>query len=91
MVKDLLNVLMDDINDTNMLIDYYLDSDHQELSQYYHSRAKKRYDEAVESYAFVKRMIGLDQKVKDGDAIAEALCSYINNTMNDIKKRMEWT
>jgi len=90
MVKDLLNVLMDDINDTNMLIDYYMDTDHPEASPFYHTRAKKRYDEAVEDYAFVKRMLNFEQRMREGDEIVQALCGYIDYAISDIKKKMNW-
>lgn len=88
MVRELLSIVMDGINDTNMLLDYYEETDDPEMVNFYFNHAKKRYDEIIADFSFVKSHIGLEQKVREGDAIAEALHGHLQHEIMRIKNRM---
>lgn len=88
MVKEMLWVLMDDIKDANMLMDYYEESDNPEDENFFHAHAKKRMDEVMSDYGIIKARINLDQKVREGDVIAEALNSHLDHEVMMLRQRM---
>lgn len=89
MVREMLTVLMDGIKDSNMLIDYYEESNTQDEETFFHNHAKKRAEEVMSDYTFIKTKIGLDQKAKEGDAIAEALDGHLIHEINNLKMRLQ--
>lgn len=89
MVKEMLSVLMDGIKDSNMLMDYAEECDSQDVMIWFINHTKKRIEELGTDYAFIKTQIGLDQRVREGDAIAEALESHIEHEMENLKERIK--
>lgn len=88
MVREMLSVLMDGLKDANMLIDYCEDCSEPTHKNWFMNHAKKRYEELLSDYEYIKQQTGLIQKIHDGDAIAEALDGHIQHEMLELKKRM---
>lgn len=89
MVREILTVLMDGIKDANMLADYAHESEETEHKVWFLNHAKRRYEDLVSDYAFVKVNIGIEQKAREGDAIAEALAGHIEHEIADIKRKID--
>lgn len=90
--RAMLNVLMDGIKDANMWLDsaeIAMEADKTEESNWFKSHAKKRIDALEMDYEYIKDSIGMVEKVKAGDEIAEALHQHILSQMDALKKRLE--
>lgn len=86
----MLSVLMDGIKDANMLLDYadasYNEDDNTAM-QWFKSHAKERIDGVSKDYDYICSHIGLVEKARSGDEIADALISHLTYQMQEINKR----
>lgn len=90
MVKDMLAVLMDGITDVDMMLGYAMDAKNEgkdECMTWFKNHAKARMDTLTNDYNYVSQKIGLSEKVKAGDEIAEALSSHLMRQMTELNRK----
>ena len=91
MVKIMLDILMNSIKEASLLIDY-LDNaiieDDKEHIAWLSNRARKKVDELIVDYEYIIKEIGLIDKVKGGDMIAEALHSHLLYQLNELVNKV---
>ena len=88
MVKEMLSVFMDGITDANMLIDYWERAEVPEQKAWFSVHAKQRVEQLMNDFTFIKNQLELEMKVKEGDAIAEALHSHLNHQVMELRRKM---
>lgn len=90
MIKYMLSILMDGIKDAGMYMDYAEKAKHEDDAEYmtwFKNHAKMRIDELARDYDYISNQIGLVEKVREGDEIAEALMSHLTYQMSEMTKR----
>jgi len=87
-INDLLSVIMDEIKDTNMVYEYAKKPENEAYKTWFCDRARTRLKTLIEDYDQVASVIGLSQKVREGDPIAQALDSHIEYQIEDLKKHI---
>lgn len=89
MVKEMLFVFMDGLADSNKMLDYAEECESQEVMSWFVNHSKKRMEELGTDYAYIRTQIGLDQRIREGDAIAEALESHMDKELEKLKERIK--
>ena len=88
MVRDMLSILMDNIKDTNMWLDYAENATGEHMV-WFMNHAKQRAASLQEDYDYIARAIGLLDKARSGDEIAEALLEHLNYQIKEIGSRLK--
>jgi len=91
-IGSMLNVIMDGIKDTDMLIGYAKESMKAGKNteyEWFKDHAIDRFDRIVEDFDFIKSHINLPEKVRSGDAVSEALHEYIEYQVREIRAKIE--
>ncbi len=80
---------MDGIKDTGMMIDYAIEAadSGNPYASWFKSHAKMRLDNLHVDYDYISREIGLSEKARSGDAIADALLCHLEYQMSDLTQR----
>ena len=82
---------MDGIKDAGMWLDYAenaMAENDQAHAIWFGNHAKSRVNQLSDDYDYIIREIGLVDKVKSGDPIAEALHSHLKYQINDVIDRV---
>ena len=87
-INDLLSVIMDSIRDTNMLYEYANKPGNETYCNWFMDRARIRLKGLIDDYEQVSSVIGLAQKVREGDPIAEALHNHITYQIAELKGKI---
>lgn len=88
MVKYMLNVLMDGIKDANMLMDYATEcDDDSKTMMWFKNHAKARLDMVTSDYNYINESLGLQEKARSGDEMADALVGHLNYEMRELNNR----
>lgn len=88
MVKCMLKVLMDGIKDAEMMIDYAYqahDMENVEMKTWFTNHAIKRTEMVESDFAFIKNKLGMAEKIRNGDVIAEALYDHLDDQVKSLK------
>ncbi len=81
---------MDEIKDTGMMLDYTedaMDMDMTSAAMWFKNHAKTRIDMLKADYDYISREIGLHEKAKSGDAIADALIGHLDYQIGELNHR----
>lgn len=89
MIRDMLSILMDNIKDTNMWIDYAENCTDMNYKMWFTQHAKSRAGSLNEDYEYIAKEIGLLEKARSGDEIAEALLDHLNYQIKEIGSRLK--
>lgn len=90
MYKYMLSMLMDGIKDADMMIDYAEDAysvENEKAAAWFKNHAKLRLDMLTSDYDYINREMGLTDKAREGDPLADALLSHLNYQMETLAKR----
>jgi len=88
MVKYMLTILMDGIKDSNMLMDYAEEcANDLKAASWFKTHAKTRMDMVMNDYNFINEMVGLTEKARSGDEMADALISHLQYEMKELNSR----
>ena len=82
---------MDEIKDAGMMLDYTedaLDMDMTASAMWFKNHAKARIDMLKSDYDYIAREIGLVEKAKGGDAIADALMCHLDYQISELNHRL---
>ena len=86
MYEHMFNVLMDDIKDVGMILDYAdTDAEHRD---FYIQKARKRMDALKNVHEYVCKETGMMKRVEDGDELARAFKSYIDEQISTLWNRL---
>lgn len=90
MLKEMLSVLMDGINDAGMIMDYAerakaMDDD---TFPWFLEHARMRVDLLWDDYKRINQEVSLEAKAAEGDMIAEALKCHLKDQIMHLKNRM---
>lgn len=90
MVKEMLSVMMDEIKDANMMLDYAMKAKimNDDTFDWFISHARVRADMLMDDYKRINMEIGLEQKAMEGDMVAEALRCHLKDQITEIRDRM---
>lgn len=83
-------MLMDGIKDANMMMDYAedaMDMEQTSSAMWFKNHAKTRVDMVKSDYDYISREIGLTEKAKSGDAIADALVGHLEYQISELMHR----
>lgn len=89
MVRDMLSILMDNIKDTDMWLGYAENCTDMNYKMWFVSHAKARASMLNEDYEYIAKEIGLLEKARSGDEIAEALLEHLNYQIKEIGSRLK--
>lgn len=88
MVKYMLATLMDGIKDTNMMMDYAMECvDDPKSMTWFKNHAKTRLDMATSDYNYIVDNLGLNEKIRSGDEMADALVSHLQYEMKELNSK----
>lgn len=90
MIKEMLSVLMDNINDANMLMDYATKAkmSNDDTFDWFMKHAKMRVDNLWDDYKRIDAEIMLEAKAREGDPIAESLKCYVKDQITSLKTKL---
>lgn len=88
MIKYMLTVLMDGIKDANMMMDYATEcSDDPKAMTWFKNHAKSRLDMVTSDFNYINESVGLSEKARSGDEMADALMSHLQYEMRELNNR----
>lgn len=88
MIRPMLRVLMDEIKDANMVLDYYDECDIPQCEDWFFNWGKKKTENAMNMFSYVNEYIQLDKRAKEGDELAAALEETLEMDVKMLQNRL---